>query len=133
MKTVASFVLILALLAVSNVGLAQDQSSPENVVKLFKACVDRGLISNMLALCTDVDAEGPLQFCNYPRLVESMQTYSSAWANRSFVFDKQEIRSESSVVVYFYSPDTHQQIKFYLRSFDDVWYIDDIEVYDNAG
>ncbi len=130
MKTVACFVVVLALLAVIDVGFAQDQSSPQNAVKLFKEYADNGLITNMLTLYTDPDVNGPLQWSNYPRLVDPMQTYSSGWAGQPFVFTKEVVNNESSVVVYINSPSTKEQIKFYVHSFDGEWYIDDIEIYE---
>ncbi len=129
MKTAVALVMLVAMLAACDVALAQDQSSPESVVKLFKQDLDMGNTVGLLSLYTDPDIVAPLQMRNYPRLVDPMQTYTSAWSKRPFVMDGAEEIAPSVTVVYVSSPMTYEQVKFYTKSFGEYWYIDDVEVY----
>ena len=42
MKAVVAVIMLVALLAASDIALAQDQSSPQGVVNLFKLYLDAG-------------------------------------------------------------------------------------------
>jgi hypothetical protein len=139
MKHVTCFIVVMALvIGFSTASMAQDQTAPDKLVKLFKTYLNNSNVTGMTSLLMDIDIDGiPMQSANYPRLVDAMSTYITAWRNQNFTLLKQVQKGSSEGVVYMYCAATRNQIKFYVERIkvgkDWKWFIADTEIFENIS
>jgi hypothetical protein len=87
-------------------------------------------------LIMDIDnPEIVLQPANYDRMEYTMQTFIEAWKGKPFKLYDTTIKNGSDGVVYMWSAETLNQVKFYVVRIrvnkDWMWFIRDFEVYEN--
>lgn len=139
MKHVLLVVAVIAVVVcVAGTSVAQDQKESQNVVKLFKDLINKSKPLEMKQLLMDVDDPNIVLLPeNYDRMEYSMQTFIESWKGKPFKLYNATIKGQSSGVVYMWSPETLNQIKFYTVRIkvgkDFKWFIRDTEIFEDAA
>jgi len=138
MKHVLFVIALVAMVfCIAGSSLAQDQSAPDKLVKLFKDNINKSKSTDLKKLLMDIDdPDVVLLTSNYDRMEDAMQTYIAAWKDKPFQIYNTVKKDGNSGVVYMWSPATMNQIKFYVVRLrvgkDWKWFIRDTEIFENA-
>jgi hypothetical protein len=126
--------LLLAFMA--GTGVAQDQSAPDKLAKLFKDHINKANTAGMKTVIMDIDNPNiVLQPQNYDRMENTMLTFIEAWKGKPFKLYDITAKGSLDGIVYMWSAETLNQIKFYVTRIrvgkDWKWFIRDFEVFEN--
>jgi uncharacterized membrane protein YvbJ len=132
MKRFISLVVLagLSVMVLATATYAQDTSTPEGTVRLFKAAIDNSNLTAMANLMTEKDGSQPVQQANLETTENSLEGLQSSWDGVDFAYGETATldgKTRVNVTVSSLS----QQVRFFVKQFDGAWYISDIEIYQN--